>query len=333
MDPRHLPGQHLAGRGRRPRSRWPGRSCAAIPKSSWSVARSAGPTTAPTRPASTTSSSSCRSSPRRTGRRSRTQTGWRRCSAARRSRTKDELVEDMNAELRQKLIGVDWNFSQYIRDNVMEALSGVKGDNSVKIIGPDLDELEQLADRGQEPLERHARHRGRGHLPHHGPVEPGVPRRSRTSASYWGVSVADVNNVIQTAVGGKAFTQMIEGEKTFDITLRWPDRLRGDEQAILQHPGGRHQQHGHGRRRAQRCRRRRSPGPAPASSADRHSIAMPSQSRQHLRRHREQPQQPLPRLPLRDLVTPGGRRGPARSQRAASSGRALRPSTASRAIA
>ena len=53
----------------------------------------------------------------------------------------------MNAELAQKLPGVDWNFSQNIRDNVMESLSGVKGDNSVKIVGPDLDELERLAER------------------------------------------------------------------------------------------------------------------------------------------------------------------------------------------
>ena len=50
----------------------------------------------------------------------------------------------MNAEL-STIIGVDWNFSQYIRDNVTESLSGVKGDNSVKIFGPDLDELEKVA--------------------------------------------------------------------------------------------------------------------------------------------------------------------------------------------
>ena len=54
--------------------------------------------------------------------------------------------KEMNDELNETLIGVDWNFSQNIRDNVMEALSGVKGDNSVKIIGPELDELERLAD-------------------------------------------------------------------------------------------------------------------------------------------------------------------------------------------
>ncbi len=62
-------------------------------------------------------------------------------------RSKPELIAAMNRQMHRELIGVDWNFSQYIRDNVMESLSGVKGDNSVKIIGPDLDELEKLADR------------------------------------------------------------------------------------------------------------------------------------------------------------------------------------------
>ncbi|HEY5315734.1 MAG TPA: efflux RND transporter permease subunit, partial [Pirellulales bacterium] len=75
--------------------------------------------------------------------------GWGAWLHATRPRTKQELMEEMNRELNREIVGVNWNFSQNIRDNVMEALSGVKGDNSVKIIGPDLDELERLADRLQ----------------------------------------------------------------------------------------------------------------------------------------------------------------------------------------
>src|SRR5262249_54307642 len=60
-------------------------------------------------------------------------------------RTKEELIRDMNEELSRNLVGISWDFSQMIRDNVMESLSGVKGENSVKIIGPQLDELERLA--------------------------------------------------------------------------------------------------------------------------------------------------------------------------------------------
>jgi cobalt-zinc-cadmium resistance protein CzcA len=70
-----------------------------------------------------------------------------RPNGERKRRTRQEIVEDMNAELDNKLPGIDWSFSQYIRDNVMEAISGVKGDNSVKIYGPDLDKLEELAEK------------------------------------------------------------------------------------------------------------------------------------------------------------------------------------------
>src|SRR5262249_7545143 len=61
-------------------------------------------------------------------------------------RTKEQLVRQMNEDLDRRFPGVDWDFSQIIRDNVMEALSGVKGENSIKIFGPELDKLEQLAE-------------------------------------------------------------------------------------------------------------------------------------------------------------------------------------------
>ncbi len=70
--------------------------------------------------------------------------GWRRWFWPLRARTKPELVKAMNDDLAQALPGVNWNFSQVIRDNVLEVLSGVQGENSCKIIGPDLDQLERL---------------------------------------------------------------------------------------------------------------------------------------------------------------------------------------------
>jgi heavy metal efflux system protein len=152
-----------------------------------------------------------------------------------RSRTKSELIDAMNKQLHRELIGIDWNFSQYIRDNVMESLSGVKGDNSVKIIGPDLDELENLADQVKAALdtvrglENVAVFRIKG--------QPNLEFTvDRAKCKYWSVSVADVENAIAIAVGGQAFTQMVEGEKTFDIAVRWPEHLRGNEQAILDVP-------------------------------------------------------------------------------------------------
>jgi cobalt-zinc-cadmium resistance protein CzcA len=161
--------------------------------------------------------------------------GWRKWFSPKRARTKSELRREMNEELNNTLLGVDWNFSQNIRDNVMEALSGVKGDNSVKIIGPDLAELERLADQVKERLSgiQGLENVGVFHIQGQPNLEFPVDRKK---CSYWGVSVNDVENVIQTAVGGKAFSQMIEGEKLFDITLRWPAALRNSEQAILDIP-------------------------------------------------------------------------------------------------
>ena len=152
-----------------------------------------------------------------------------------RPRTKLEIVEDMKGELDRLVIGVDWNFSQYIRDNVMEALSGVKGDNSVKIIGPDLDELEKVAQKVKAVLNSIDgiedadvfRILGQPNLEF-----PPDPRKCQ----LWGVSKADVENALQTAVGGRAVTQMTEGEKVYDVTVRYPERLRSEEHAILNIP-------------------------------------------------------------------------------------------------
>ncbi|MGH7170101.1 MAG: efflux RND transporter permease subunit, partial [Gemmataceae bacterium] len=152
-----------------------------------------------------------------------------------RARTKPELIAAMNARMHRELIGVDWNFSQYIRDNVMESLSGVKGDNSIKIFGPDLNELEKLAEQAKAVLdtvpglENVAIFRIKG--------QPNLEFTvDRDKCKLWKADVSDVENAIAVAVGGQALSQMVEGEKTFDIALRWPEHLRGNEQAILNIP-------------------------------------------------------------------------------------------------
>ena len=141
----------------------------------------------------------------------------------------------MNAELERKLPGIVWNFSQNIRDNVMEALSGVKGDNSVKIFGPDIDKLEDLATKTADILHKvpgvvdvgifHIR--GQSHLEFR--VDP-------VKCQRWGVMTADVNNVVTSALGARALSSMVEGEKLFDISVRWPKRLRSSETDILDIP-------------------------------------------------------------------------------------------------
>jgi len=161
-------------------------------------------------------------------------TGWRRIFGAR-ARRKDELVVAMQRDLDNAIPGVDWNFSQQIRDNVMETLSGVKGENSIKIFGPDLDELERIA---RDVRSRVMKVRGIesvGIFPIKGQsnLEFAIDREK---CALWNVSVAQVQDALQTAVAGKAFTDMVEGERTFDITIRWPENLRKSQEEILDIP-------------------------------------------------------------------------------------------------
>jgi cobalt-zinc-cadmium resistance protein CzcA len=164
------------------------------------------------------------------------QTGWRSWIwGSKRARTKLEIVTAMNAELEQKIPGVVWNFSQNIRDNVMEALSGIKGDNSVKIFGPDIDKLEELATQVKNILQDirgvenvgvfHVR--GQSHLEFR--VDP-------AKCQKYGVMTADVNNVVSSALGAAPQSRMVEGEKLFDIAIRWPIGLRNNETSILDIP-------------------------------------------------------------------------------------------------
>jgi cobalt-zinc-cadmium resistance protein CzcA len=150
-------------------------------------------------------------------------------------RTKAELIQAMNDDLSRNLVGINWDFSQMIRDNVLESLSGVKGENSVKIFGPDLLKLEEYAEKFDSTL---------SHVP--GVADPGVFHImgqsnlafpiDRKKCALWSVSVADVEDVIETAVAGKPFTTMLEGERQFDVILRWPERLRRTQDDILKIP-------------------------------------------------------------------------------------------------
>jgi Cu/Ag efflux pump CusA len=153
----------------------------------------------------------------------------------RKVRTRYEIIRDMSEELQRKLPGIEWAFSQYIRDNVMEAISGVKGDNCVKIYGPDLNKLEELAEKTKNELAKICGLYDLGiyHIMGQSNFEFVVDKQK---CGLWGVQVGDVNNVINTAVHGAPQTSMVEGEKTFDVTLRWPGVRRQDEQSILNIP-------------------------------------------------------------------------------------------------
>jgi cobalt-zinc-cadmium resistance protein CzcA len=224
--------------------------------------------------------------------------GWRRFfQGAQRPRSKEELIKEMNDELNRKIPGVDWNFSQNIRDNVMESLSGVKGDNSIKIFGPDLNELERLAALLKNRI-------GGGKIP--GIENVGVFNiKGQTNLEFrvdlekckrWGVSAVDVNNVIQTALAGKAFTTMIEGEKLFDITIRWPGWRRSSEASILDIPVD-----------ITNNQVVMSPGPGLNPAASGSGLAQPAKVGSLT--DTSNPISNTPRLRLRDLISPVGKDG------------------------
>ena len=164
------------------------------------------------------------------------QTGWRRWIwGTTRERTKRELVDAMDADLKRDIPGIVWNFSQSIRDNVMEALSGVKGDNSLKIFGDNIDQLELLATKAQNILQQipGIANVGIFHVRGSSLLEFRVDLEK---CQKWGVTAADVNNVVRSAMGAAPMSTMIEGEKRFDIAVRWPKWRRSNETSILDIP-------------------------------------------------------------------------------------------------
>jgi heavy metal efflux system protein len=151
-----------------------------------------------------------------------------------RSLTREEIQDDLMKRFKM-FPGVNFNFSQLIRDNVEEALSGVKGANSIKLFGNDLATLEEAGNRVLKILKRvrGIENAGLFHIVGQPNLEIDIDRRA---CARYGVNVADVEAVVQVAVGGKAFSQMVEGEKLYDIVLRLPKDLRDDPDVIANIP-------------------------------------------------------------------------------------------------
>ena len=143
---------------------------------------------------------------------------------------KERLIAAMNREL-EKIPGVIWNFSQPISDNLEEAVSGVKGALAVKIYGDDLKTLEAKGDeivsimrtvRGVEDL-------GLFRVLGQPNLDFSV---DRDEAARFGINVSDVQDAIQTAVGGNALTQVLVGEQRYDLVLRYLPEYRNTKEAI-----------------------------------------------------------------------------------------------------
>ena len=145
--------------------------------------------------------------------------------------TKDSLTEELSKELANAFPGIVFNFSQMISDNVEEAMSGVKGENSVKVFGPDVVSNEKIAEQAMGVLGDVKGVRDLGLVRSSGqPSIKIVP--DRQACSRYGLTTGNVESVISAAIGGKAATQVFEGDRRFDLTVRWLAPYRQSIEAI-----------------------------------------------------------------------------------------------------
>ena len=144
--------------------------------------------------------------------------------------TKEKLVGQMDSQL-EKFPGIDFNFSQNIQDNVEEAMSGVKGENSLKIFGDDINVLVEKAGQIKDIM---AGVRGVADLGVF--QETGQPQLlisiDRAASARYGLMAADLNAAVQAAIGGFAATQILEGDRRFDFVVRYQPEFRGAPEAI-----------------------------------------------------------------------------------------------------
>ena len=144
--------------------------------------------------------------------------------------TKPQLIDEINRRM-SRFPGIELNFSQNIQDNVEEAMSGVKGENSLKLFGDDLDTLTTLANKIQQVMKSVPGTADVGVFKVGG--QPSlVIQIDRAKAARYGILSGDINAVVQAAIGGAPVTQVIQGDRRFDLTVRYPEANRSTPEAI-----------------------------------------------------------------------------------------------------
>jgi cobalt-zinc-cadmium resistance protein CzcA len=145
--------------------------------------------------------------------------------------TKEQLTDELQKEFGEELPGIGFNFSQYIQDNVEEALSGVKGANSVKIVGTNLETLEKL---GSQVMTEMAKVPGVADLGiFHLLGQPNLNIKiDRAKAARYGLNTGDVNTVVQAALGGTVATNVLEGDRSFGLAVRLEPKYRTSIDAV-----------------------------------------------------------------------------------------------------
>jgi heavy metal efflux system protein len=143
---------------------------------------------------------------------------------------KDKLVGQMDAQL-EKYPGIDFNFSQNIQDNVEEAMSGVKGENSLKLFGDDIDTLVEKAGEIRDVMANVPGVADLGVFAESGQPEL-VVSINRAASSRYGLMASDVNAAVQAAIGGITATEILQGDRRYDFVVRYQPQFRQTPEAI-----------------------------------------------------------------------------------------------------
>ena len=145
--------------------------------------------------------------------------------------TKDKLTDQIQTEFNNELPGVVFNFSQYIEDNIEEGISGVKGVNSVKVVGPNLVTITQLAEQIRDQMAQVRGIADLGIFPVLGQPNLNI-EVDRAKAARYGLNSGDVNTVIQASMGGAVATEVLEGPRQFDLVVRYTPEYRDSVEKI-----------------------------------------------------------------------------------------------------
>jgi cobalt-zinc-cadmium resistance protein CzcA len=149
--------------------------------------------------------------------------------------TKEELESEVRIALKNAFPNADIGISQYIEDNLEEAMSGVKGENSVKIFGDDLYVLDKLAKEVESKIKKIDGVTDVGIF-----KETGQPNLiievDRKQAALYGMNVTDLLNIVSSALNGSAVTQIIDQDMRFDLVVRFPDEYRKSIENIKEIP-------------------------------------------------------------------------------------------------
>ncbi len=148
-----------------------------------------------------------------------------------RGTTKAKLIARVLADFQNHLPGVNFNFSQYIQDNIEEGMSGVKGANSVKIIGPNLQTLTDLARQVRGQMAQVRGVTDLGIFPVLGQPNLDITV-NRVRAARYGLNTGDICSIIQAALAGAQATTILEGDRQFGVVVRYPAQYRDSAEKI-----------------------------------------------------------------------------------------------------